>query len=1466
MMVSGEKLCTRCNSIVSSMSEVLIVQIIYWVSKCCQSLAPTSTVFLQVLFRVRKSQKMRLIIRRRNQQEKQKKRSIQYHKREDIQVSILYEIHFGFIILCSTLYFKLFTETSKVQCEKESKLKTQKTKLEKEMVTLGIILASRQTRRRPLLSTMAASLLLSRTSSFVIGTRAAKVAFQRTQSFPTLLPFSQHGVLVGSKFRPFSVLALSDSEIKPPIELHPSLGLLTAPFEVTAPYEPTGDQPEAIQQLIKQLAEGDEFSILRGITGTGKTFVMSHVIANVNKPTLVLCHNKTLAAQLVRELRSFLKNNAVELFVSYYNHYTPESFVEATGRYTAKKSSVNDEIDALRHRATRALLERRDVVVVASVSCIYGLGLPAEYLDASTPMTVGQKLTSLDLLTQFEKMLYSRPEDPNEMIRGNFQIASGPAGTVVSFWPPHEKFPMTMRLNNVENTLQIVSIHKQDHSGRVNSLDAIRIFPAKHHVVSDERREDACVAIEEELRNRVKELNQMGKVVESQRLQLRVLNDLQMLKETGTCSGAENYSRHFANREAGEPPDTLMDYFKLAGDGEFLLLVDESHVTLPQLKTMYGGDQSRKRSLVNNGYRLPSALDNRPLKEKEFWDQIGQAVFVSATPSKHELEKSPRPPVEMLIRPTFVCDPVIDVRPSKGQLADLVNEIKERAGRQERTLAMAITKRDAEDLSDFLVKEGISATFIHSGLTTHERSDALRSLQSGEIDCLVGVNLLREGLDLPQVSLVAILNADSEGFLRSETALLQTVGRAARNVRGMAILYADRITKSMRNTIDDTKRRREKQIAYNEDFGCESISTKGSTVMSIFDLLRGEIKGERPLEIMGRSDGAMSPKTVLQDMERIEIPLPSSADRIDIVTGHIPSKPGVYFWKDSLGNIMYIGKAKKLRNRVKSYLSPNAKHSTRISAMIAKATSVDFVLTPSDRDALILENNFIKHYQPPYNILLKDEEGYPYICASIGDSFPRFFASLRKQSGEKFSKYRYFGPYPHFNEINAVLGGIDEKYDLKAKSFEARHGDCTKDAYNELFILAMEEVFNTTTNNSLAAMRSQYEEANLLFNSVENKCRDIVAIGRTEDDARSLLVHVVQLREGLVAGRFSYSCKVPSGVSTNEDISAVIQTVLERQHYPSGEGCGAGRLTFFPNEILLQYPLEDDTELRKSIKIARTKAEPENVKRLVIRTMPSAGTRKDVDDRAMLFAEDNANQAALERYQGSIVGATKTSVDGTASAELASMLSLEKPPRRIECYDISHTQGKFAVGSRVVFINGKPSPTLYRTFNIKTFEGNDDYASLEEVLERRFRHIWADDSESLVGKGNPWMLPDLVVIDGGVGQLGSALKGMAKAGVFPQLQAKRLPVKFGDGNIVEEEVGIEIEVNHIVGGSQRNAHVAICALAKSREEVFEPGSSIPVNDSPDSPALLLLRSLRDESHRFALSKHRNRRSVVSRGI
>lgn len=1225
-------------------------------------------------------------------------------------------------------------------------------------------------------------------------------------------------------------------------------------FEVTAPFAPQGDQPEAIKQLVQQLQEKDRFSCLQGITGTGKTLVMSHVIAQHGRPTLVLCHNKTLAAQLARELRSFLGKNAVELFVSYYNHYIPESFNEATGSYNAKKSSINHDIDAMRHRATRALITRDDVVIVASVSCIYGLGLPEEYLDASRTIAVGDVVGSCaeDFMATLDAMLYQLEPSDDEFARGKYQVnipEEGGDHCDIALWPPHESFPLRIELGQTPASDEwAISSIEQGHAAGHDPITTTLLFPAKHHVMSHDRLENACLAIEEECEHRVKELNEEGKSEEASRLQKRVVNDVLMMRETGYCSGAENYSRHLAGRDAGQPPSTLMDYLNLQGR-EWLLMMDESHVTLPQLRAMYGGDQARKQKLVKHGYRLPSACDNRPLQEKEFWERVQQTVFISATPAQKELDLIERDAVEMVIRPTHVCDPVIEVKPRDGQLQGLMSEVKSRAKRKERTLAVALTKRDAEDLSDFLNENEVPSSFIHSGLNTQERAEALKALQNGDIDCLVGVNLLREGLDLPQVSLVAILNADSEGFLRSETALLQAVGRAARNIQGTAIFYANRTTKSMQACLDATNSRRQKQLAYNRDNGVEMTSTKGSSMLSIFDLLKDQIAEEQPLEVVGRR-GPSKRNAAISETETVQADVTvdvAGTGGSDVKIDHLPSKPGCYMWMDEDGAILYIGKAKRLRSRIRSYVSPGAKHTKRIQVMLKKAAKVDIVITGTDREALLLESNLIKHHQPPYNVLLKDDQAYPYICASIGDSFPRFYVVPRRHEERQSARnYRYFGPYPHYKEINAILEGIEAKYDLRAKSFMARHdsAEISKEDYVKLFQQALDETFGgQSSGTELARMRLEFEEGGVLFESDMSYSRDVVALAPIPGSASetSALVHVVQFRDGLIAGRFSYQVELPSGMDSEEDRAETIAYALERKHYPSGEESVDSAFSFFPDEVVVQHLPEDTKNLKQAIRSSRRKVESEADGKIVVRNAAKRGKKKETDQRSLELVIENAQQVALERSMENVGQAVKTSLDGTALRELADLLNLEKIPNRIECYDISNTQGEDSVASRVVFEGGKPVRELYRKFNIRSVDGPDDYASLEETLSRRFKRAWVNGEGGPVAESDPWSLPDVVLIDGGKGQLNAAAKGMAKSRVFPS-EGKGSPPP--------------------VAGDKRSATVAVCSLAKNHEELFVYGSKDPVNEAQDSPALLLLRALRDESHRFALNAHRSRRSLT----
>jgi excinuclease ABC subunit B len=600
-------------------------------------------------------------------------------------------------------------------------------------------------------------------------------------------------------------------------------------FELRAPFRPTGDQPQAIAQLVASLQAQHRYQTLLGATGTGKTFSIGAVIEKIGKPTLVLAHNKTLAAQLCNELREFFPQNAVEYFVSYYDYYQPEAYIPVTDTYIEKTAAINDEIDMLRHSATRSLFERRDVVVVASISCIYGLGIPSEYLKASIPLKVGLEIDQRQLLRDLASVQYSRND--MEMGRGRFRVK----GDVLEIGPAYED--RIVRVEFFGDEIDAIRYVDPVTGEIIQSLNALNIYPARHFVTPDDKLEAACSAIEAELEQRLEELRQEGKLLEAQRLEQRTRYDLELLREVGYCNGVENYSRYLAGRNAGAPPECLVDYFP----EDWLLVVDESHVSVPQMRGMYNGDQARKRVLIEHGFRLPSAADNRPLKAEEFWTKVNQCIFVSATPGDWEIEQSQGRVVEQVIRPTGVVDPEIFVRPTEGQVDDLLGEIKERAERRERVLVTTLTKRMAEDLTEYLQERAIRVRYLHSEINSIERIEILQALRDGEFDVLIGVNLLREGLDLPEVSLVAILDADKEGFLRAERSLIQTIGRAARHVRGQAILYADNLTESMAKAIAETERRRSIQLDYNERHGITPqpiVKKSSNAILAFLDVSR----------------------------------------------------------------------------------------------------------------------------------------------------------------------------------------------------------------------------------------------------------------------------------------------------------------------------------------------------------------------------------------------------------------------------------------------------------------------------------------------------------------------------------------------------------------------------------------------------------------------------------------------------
>jgi excinuclease ABC subunit B len=581
-----------------------------------------------------------------------------------------------------------------------------------------------------------------------------------------------------------------------------------SPFEVVSEYQPAGDQPGAIDELERRIKAGEQDVVLLGATGTGKSATTAWLIERVQRPTLVMAPNKTLAAQLANEFRELLPHNAVEYFVSYYDYYQPEAYIPHTDTYIEKDSSINDDVERLRHSATWSLVTRRDVVVVASVSCIYGLGTPQEYIDRMIQLRVGDVIDRDQLLRRLVEIQYTRND--LSFTRGTFRVR----GDTIEIIPVYEELAVRIEMfgDEIERLMTLSPI-----TGEVVSEDeTLFVSPASHYVAGAQRMERAIRGIELELADRLAELERQGKLLEAQRLKMRTTYDVEMMRQVGSCSGIENYSRHIDGRGPGTPPHTLLDYFP----EDFLLVIDESHVTVPQIGGMYEGDMSRKRSLVDHGFRLPSAMDNRPLRWEEFLGRVGQTVYLSATPGPYELGKSDGV-VEQIIRPTGLVDPEVVVKPTKGQIDDLVHEIRQRAKRDERVLVTTLTKKMAEDLTDYLLELGIRVRYLHSEVDTLRRVELLRELRLGEFDVLVGINLLREGLDLPEVSLVSILDADKEGFLRSGTSLIQTIGRAARNVSGQVHMYADAVTPSMRNAIDETNRRRAKQIAYNLERGVD---------------------------------------------------------------------------------------------------------------------------------------------------------------------------------------------------------------------------------------------------------------------------------------------------------------------------------------------------------------------------------------------------------------------------------------------------------------------------------------------------------------------------------------------------------------------------------------------------------------------------------------------------------------------
>ena len=772
--------------------------------------------------------------------------------------------------------------------------------------------------------------------------------------------------------------------------------------------------------------------MLKGATGTGKTFVMANVIAEVNRPTLVLCPNKTLVSQVARELRTYLPDNAVEIFFSFYDRYRPEAYLEATKTYIAKRASISSEFNALRHRATRALVERKDVCIVASVSCLYGLGMPRAYVESSRLWETGRAFGSAEELRgELRELLFEEAATAEDVGPGDFFLDDSGAGELVlHVHPPSDPERSILTFLNVGSGLEMRS-------------ESIYLYPARHHVCSRERVEKAAKSIERELLQQKAALRGRGDEAAADRLEEIVRGDLQLLRETGHCRGIENYSFHLSGRAAGSQPYTLLDWF----DEDLLVVLDESHITIPQISAMYFGDRARKEKLVKHGFRLPSAMENRPLTSEEFWGSVSQTVFLSATPharekvwSSNAAREAGRPVEvpEMVIRPTFCLDPVISVHSKKdGVLEDVLRQLASQEERNEKTIILTVSKRDAEEMTTYLQEEGgVRCSYIHSDLNATERAQVLQNLQVGEISAVVGVNLLREGLDLPEVSLVLVLDADVMGFLRSETSLIQAVGRAARHREGRAVFYADQVTEAMATCIEETERRRSIQLEYNRANSLTPRTTRSSSMSSIFEIMGEDIQAEQR-----RISAFNSNSSRASSDEEIRIP----HDELKEIALRLPRSPGVYFFKSADGADLYIGKASNLRARTLSYFQdsrPSDLRARRMEAMLRKAVDIEIIECLDENQALVMESKFISSCKPIFNIL--NGSSFPVILVTE-EQIPKFtVAYARGSSG------RSFGPFVSSQSCREILQKLESKFQIANARVAAKYASSSDEVQKYL--------------------------------------------------------------------------------------------------------------------------------------------------------------------------------------------------------------------------------------------------------------------------------------------------------------------------------------------------------------------------------------------------------------------------------